>query len=77
MKKLVVLAAFLFAAMTAPQAVACDMGAIEMWVAAACRSNGCETKSTAENSAKSCDGGNCTELYSVVRPELSTRLTAK
>jgi hypothetical protein len=46
MKKRVLLAAFLFAAMMANQAVACDMGAIETWVAAACQRNGCETKST-------------------------------
>ena len=41
MKKLVVLSAFAFATMTANQAVACDMGAIEAWVAAACQRNGC------------------------------------
>ena len=46
MKKLVVSTAFLFATVTANQAVACDMGAIETWVAAACQRNGCETKST-------------------------------
>ena len=34
-KKLVVSTAFLFATVTANQAVACDMGAIETWVAAA------------------------------------------
>jgi hypothetical protein len=77
MKKLVVLSAFLFATVTANQAVACDMGAIETWVAAACQRNGCETKSTTEKSAEGCDGSNCTELYSVVRPELSRRLAAK
>ena len=44
-KKLVVLTTFLFATVT-DQAVACDMGAIETWVAAACQRNGCETKST-------------------------------
>jgi hypothetical protein len=68
MKKLVVLTALLVATMTANQAVACDMGAIETWVAAACQGNGCETKSTAKHSAEGCDGSNCTELYSVVRP---------
>jgi hypothetical protein len=77
MKKRVLLAAFLFAAMMANQAVACDMGAIETWVAAACQRNGCETKSTTKNSAEGCDGSNCTALYSVARPELSRRLTAK
>ena len=77
MKKLVVLTAFLFATVTANQAVACDMGAIETWVAAACQGNGRETKSTTENSAKGCDGSNCTALYSVARPELSRRLTAQ
>jgi hypothetical protein len=77
MKKRVLLAAFLFAAMMANQAVACDMGAIETWVAAACQRNGCETKSTTKNSAEGCDGSNCTALYSVGRPELSRRLTAK
>jgi hypothetical protein len=77
MKKLVVLSAFLFATVTANQAVACDMGAIETWVAAACQRNGCETKPTTEKSAEGCDGSNCTELYSVVRPELSRRLAAK
>ena len=35
-KKLVVLTTFLFATVT-DQAVACDMGAIETWVAAACQ----------------------------------------
>ena len=77
MKKLVVLTAFLFATVTANQAAACDMGAIETWVAAACQRNGCETKSTTKNSAEGCDGSNCTALYSVGRPELSRRLTAK
>ena len=76
-KKLVVLTAFLFATVTANQAVACDMGAIETWVAAACQRNGCETKSTTKNSAEGCDASNCTALYSVARPELSRRLTAK
>jgi hypothetical protein len=75
-KKLVVLTTFLFATVT-DQAVACDMGAIETWVAAACQRNGCETKSTTKNSAEGCDGSNCTALYSVGRPELSRRLTAK
>jgi hypothetical protein len=46
------------------------MGAIETWVAAACQRNGCETKSPTEKSAEGCVGGNCTELYSDVRPEL-------
>jgi hypothetical protein len=68
-KKLVVLTAFLCATVTANQAVACDMGAIETWVAAACQHNACETKAT-ENSAEGCDGSNCTALYSDVRPEL-------
>jgi hypothetical protein len=63
-KKLVVLIAFLFTTVTANQAVACDMGAIETWVAAACQRDGCETKSTTKNSAEGCDGGNCTALYS-------------
>jgi hypothetical protein len=76
-KRLVVSTTFLFATVTANQAVACDMGAIETWVAAACQGNGCETKSTTKNSAEGCDGSNCTALYSVVRPELSRRLTAK
>ena len=67
MKKLVVSTAFLFATVTANQAVACDMGAIETWVAAACQRNGCETKSTINNSAEGCDGSNCTKLYSDVR----------
>ena len=49
MKKLIVSAAFLFAIAVANQAAACDMGAIEAWVAAACHGNGCETKSTTEN----------------------------
>ena len=77
MKKLAVLTVFLFATVTAIQAVACDMGAIETWVAAACQRNGCEAKSTTKNSAEGCDGSNCTALYSVGRPELSRRLTAK
>ena len=77
MKELAVLTAFLFATVTANHAVACDMGAIETWVAAACQRNGCETKSTIKNSAEGCDGSNCTALYSVGRPELSRRLTAQ
>jgi hypothetical protein len=52
-KKLVVLTTFLFATVT-DQAVACDMGAIETWVAAACQRNGCETKSTTKNSSEGC-----------------------
>jgi hypothetical protein len=76
-KKIVVLTAFLSATVTANQAVACDMGAIETWVAAACQRNGCETKSTTKNSTEGCDGSNCTALYSVGRPELSRRLTAQ
>jgi hypothetical protein len=75
MKKLVVATAFLCAIAAADRAVACDMGAIETWVAAACQDNACEAKSTAETSAKGCDGTNCTERYSVA-PPLSTRLTA-
>jgi len=74
-KKLVVSTAFLFPTVTANQAVACDMGAIETWVAAACQDNACETKSITENSAKGCDGSNCTKRYSVVRPS-SRRLIA-
>jgi len=77
MKKFVVLTAFLFATVVVNQAVACDMGAIETWVAAACQGNGCEAKSTAKNSADGCNGSNCTELYSVVRSDLSRPLTAK
>ena len=77
MKKIVVLTAFLFATVTANQAVACDMGAIETWVAAACQRNGCETKSTTKNSTEGCDASYCTALSSVSRPELSRRLTAK
>jgi hypothetical protein len=69
-KKLVVLIAFLFATVTANQAVACDMGAIETWVAAACQRNGCETKSTTKNSAEGCDDSNCAELYSVALSSL-------
>jgi hypothetical protein len=76
-KKLVVSTALLFATVTGNQAVACDMGAIETWVAAVCQRNGCETKSTTKNAAEGCDGSNCTALYSVVRPELRRRLTGK
>ncbi len=75
MKKLVVATAFLLAVVAAGQAAACDMGAIETWVAAACQDSDCEAKSTAETSAKGCDGSNCTERYSVL-PSLSTRFTA-
>jgi hypothetical protein len=74
-KKLVVSTAFLFAIAAVNQAAACDMGAIETWVAAACTGNACETIPTPEKSAKGCDGSNCTERYSAV-PSLSTRLTA-
>ena len=77
MKKLIVSAAFLLTIVAANQTVACDMGAIETWVAAACQRNGCETKSTTKNSAEGCDGSNCTALYFVARPELSRRLTAE
>jgi hypothetical protein len=69
----VVSAAFLFAIATASQAVACDMGAIETWVAAVSQRNGCDTKSTGENLAERCDGSNCTERHSVGRPEPSGR----
>jgi hypothetical protein len=69
MKNIVLPAAFVFATLTIGQAVACDMGAIETWVAAACQRDGCETKSTAEKPAAGCDGSNCTKLHSVVRPE--------
>jgi hypothetical protein len=69
MKKIVLAAAFLLATLAAGQAVACDMGAIETWVAAACQRDGCETKSTAEKPAAGCDGSNCTKLHSVARPE--------
>jgi hypothetical protein len=75
MNKLRVLTAFLFAIAAANQALACDMGAIETWVAAACQDNACETKSITEDSAKGCDGSNCTKRYSVVRPP-SRRLIA-
>jgi hypothetical protein len=76
MRKLVVSIAFPLAIMTANQAAACDMGAIETWVAAACERNGCEAKSATENLAEGCDGSNCTARYSPARPELSRRLTA-
>jgi hypothetical protein len=73
MKKLIVSAAFLFAIAVANQAAACDMGAIEAWVAAACQGNGCETKSTTENPFEGCNGSKCSQLYSDARPELSRR----
>jgi hypothetical protein len=76
MSKLHASIAFLLAIVAANQAVACDMGAIETWVAEACQRNGCDAKSTAENLTESCDGSNCAERYSLVRPELSRRLTA-
>jgi hypothetical protein len=75
MKKLAVATAFLFAIAAADQAVACDMGAIETWVAAACQDTACEAKSTTERLAKGCDGSNCSVRYSAV-PPLSRRLTA-
>jgi hypothetical protein len=75
MKKLVVATALLFAIAAANQAAACDMGAIETWVAAACKDSVCETISIAEKSAEGCDGSHCTVRYSVV-PPLTTRLTA-
>lgn len=75
MKKLAVATAFLFAIATVDQAAACDMGAIETWVAAACQEGACEATSTAEKSAKGCDGSDCSEHYSVV-PSLGRRLTA-
>jgi hypothetical protein len=77
MNRLAVLAAVLCVIAAATQAVACDMGAIETWVAAACQSNDCYTKTITENSAGRCDSSNCAELYSNVRSELSRRLTAK
>ncbi len=76
MKELVVLAAFLLTTAAAKQAVACDMGAIATWVAAACQANGCEMTSTNEKSGERCDGSNCTKLYSAVRPEPSRRPAA-
>jgi hypothetical protein len=76
MSKLFISIAFLLIIVAADQAVACDMGAIETWVAAACQRDGCEAKSTAENLTEGCDGSNCTQRYSLVRPEPSRRLTA-
>ena len=62
MKKPAVLAAFLLAALTMDQAKACDMGAIESWVAAACKGNACATKRSPQQPAQACDGSNCTRL---------------
>ncbi len=76
MTKLVAVTAFLLAIVTANQTVACDMGAIETWVAAACQRGGCETKLTSENFAEGCDGSNCTVRYSIERSEPGRRLTA-
>jgi len=76
MSKLFISIALLLIIVAANQAVACDMDAIETWVAAACQRDGCEAKSTAENLTEGCDGSNCTQRYSLVQPEPSRRLTA-
>ena len=71
MKKLVVLAAFLLSTVTTHQAVACDMGAIDTWVASACQGNSCATKLTTQQSAEGCDGSNCTKLQPDARSKLN------
>ena len=43
MKKLIVFAVLLFGPAMTQQAAACDMGAIETWVASACNGNTCGT----------------------------------
>lgn len=75
MRTLLASTALLFAIVTASQAAACDMGAIETWVAAVCERDGCETKSIGENLAAGCNGSNCTKRYSVERAEPNRRLT--
>jgi len=72
MKWFAVSAAFVFSTVTAQQAVACDMGAIETWVALVCGVNGCATKSITKHSAEGCDGSNCTKLPGEVRLKLKT-----
>jgi hypothetical protein len=55
---------------TSHQAAACDMGAIETWVASVCQRSDCVTKSTTKNSAEGCDESNCTKLHPDVRSRL-------
>ena len=59
MKKLFVLAVLLLGPAMTQQAAACDMAAIETWVATACNGNRCLT---AQKSAQGCDGSNCTKF---------------
>ena len=70
MKKLVVLAAFLLSTVTTHQAVACDMGAIDLGCLA-CQGNSCATKLTTQQSAEGCDGSNCTKLQPDARSKLN------
>ena len=62
MKKLFVLAILLFGPAMTQQAAACDMAAIETWVASACNGKRCATQPTAQQPARGCDGSNCTKF---------------
>ena len=62
MKKLIVFAVLLFGPAMTQQAAACDMGAIETWVASACNGNTCGTQPTSQQPARGCDGSNCTKF---------------
>jgi hypothetical protein len=62
MKTLVTVAALLLGTVAMHLAKACDMGAIESWVAAACKGSACAAKPIAQHPAQGCDGSNCTKL---------------
>ena len=76
-KKIVVLTAFLFATVVSIKLWRATWAPSRRGLPQPANGNGREAKSTAKNSADGCNGSNCTELYSVVRPDLSRRLTAK
>lgn len=62
MKTLVIVAALLLGTLATHPAKACDMGAIESWVAPDCKGSACAAKPVAQHPAAVCDGSNCTKL---------------
>ncbi len=57
MKTLIVVLAFVVGLAVTHRAVACDMGAIESVVRAACPGEGCASKPAPQQAAKECAGG--------------------
>ena len=56
MKTLIIATAFVFGVAGAHQAAACDMGAIETVVRAACPGEGCASKPVSHQTAQDCNG---------------------